>query len=226
MKFAVSADVAQAVQAWALAQMNIDPHAGPNGSYQITSVYYDTPDFSVFRRAPGYEIHKYRVRRYGTESIAHLERKSKQDGRVWKHRSTVPLAVLDQPMTEWGVPWFIRELTELNQRPVCVVTYQRMAFVSTSPTGPIRLTMDRFAIGSPVSQLILTPVSSGVPLLTDEVVVECKYLAMIPGLFKVLIETQQLTPTGLSKYRRCARAAGLVTEPDPTTPYSVGEAAV
>ena len=212
-KFAVPAAAADELQKWAAGRLAVDQHADPaRGGYRITSVYLDTPDFAVFRRAAGFDVHKYRVRRYGSEPVVQLERKSKKDGRVWKCRATVPQEVLSRPAAEWGASWFAQELADLDLRPVCAVTYQRMAFVGGGPTGPIRLTFDRAAVGTPTAAPAPVPVVDGVPLLADEVVVEFKYLAAMPALFKEAIEATKLAPTGLSKYRRCARAAGLVAE--------------
>jgi hypothetical protein len=211
-KFAVTAEAAAALQAWAADRLTADPHADPAGGYRVTSVYYDTPAFAVLRRAPGFDVHKHRVRRYGDEAVVHLERKSKTGGRVWKRRATVPHEVLTRPPADWGAPWFAQEVVGLGLRPVCAVTYQRMAFVGGGPTGPIRLTFDRAAVGAPTAAADPVPVADGIPLLADEVVVEFKYLAAMPALFKEAIEAARLAPTGLSKYRRCARAAGLVAE--------------
>jgi hypothetical protein len=215
MKFAVPTAVGEKVEEWAGRHLSLDPHADPalGNRYRITSVYFDTPEFDVFHRRPGFDVHKYRVRRYGTEPTVHLERKSKQDGRVWKHRATMPLPLLARPIADWPVPWFVQEITDLHLRPVCVVTYDRTALIGSSPTGPIRVTLDRAAVGVPTSALTLDPITSGVPLLSDEVVVELKYLTTIPPVFKDVIEAEKLTPTGLSKYRRCVRAAGLAVEP-------------
>ena len=43
------------------------------------------------------------------------------------------------------------------------------------------------------------------------VIVEFKYLSSLPSLFKSAIEQLQLQPTGVSKFRRCLRAAGLIS---------------
>lgn len=215
-KFSVPAAAAAAVEAWVAERLARDPHSDPvRNGYRITSVYFDTPAFDVFHRRPGFDVHKYRVRRYGTEPVAQLERKSKKDGRVWKHRAVAPLAALDRSADEWGVPWFAQELADLNLRPVCAVTYDRSAFVGAGPTGPVRVTFDRAAVGRTADGVSLAPVADGVSLLADEVVVELKYLASLPPLFKEAIEAHRLTQTGLSKYRRCARATGLAVDECP-----------
>jgi hypothetical protein len=213
LKFAVPPATADALQGWAVDRLQRDPHSDPEFGYLITSTYYDTPAYDVFRRATGFDVHKYRARRYGTEPTVHLERKSKADGRVWKVRGTMPLADLGKPLAEWGVGWFASDVAGLGLRPVCAVSYRRSAFVGDSPCGGVRLTIDRSAWGVPAAGVSLDPVTAGTALLSDVVVVELKFLAALPVLFKEAVEKFQLRPTGVSKYRRCVRAAGLCADP-------------
>lgn len=214
LKFAVPAAAAAELEAWAAEHLHRDPHAHPDHGYLITSTYFDTPAFDVFRRTAGFDVHKYRARRYGTEPTAHLERKSKSEGRVWKCRGTLPLAHLDRPPAEWGVGWFTADVAELGLRPVCAVSYRRAAYVGASPAGSVRLTLDRAAFGTPTAGVSLDPITAGIPLLSDVVVVELKFLSALPGLFKTAVERFRLQPTGVSKYRRCVRAAGLAAGPE------------
>lgn len=214
MKFAVAPAVADDLQAWAGERLKHDPHSDPTRGYLITSTYFDTPAFDVFRRTSGYDVHKYRARRYGTEPTVHLERKSKTDGRVWKVRGTMPLTGLTRPMTDWPVGWFAADVLGLGLRPTCVVSYRRSAFIGESSCGGVRMTLDRSAFGVPTAVVSLDPIAAGTPLLTDLVVVELKFLSGLPGLFKEAIERFRLQPTGVSKYRRCVRAAGLAAEPE------------
>lgn len=214
MKFAIAPAVADDLQAWAGEHLGHDPHSDPADGYLITSTYFDTPAFDVFRRTPGYDVHKYRARRYGTEPNVHLERKSKADGRVWKVRGTMPLADLSRPMGEWPVGWFAADVSGLGLRPTCVVSYRRAAYIGESGCGGVRMTLDRAAFGLPTAAVSLDPIAAGTPLLTDLVVVELKFLSSLPGLFKEAVERFRLRPTGVSKYRRCVRAAGLAAEPE------------
>lgn len=218
LKFLLPDPVAREVEAWAAARMALDPHADPalGNRYRVTSLYFDTPRLDVYRRADGFRRHKYRVRRYGTDRTVHLERKSKQGGRVWKHRTQIPLDrfdLLTAGVTDvWPAPWFAAEVADRGLRPVCRVTYQRAAFVGSGPTGPIRLTTDRAAVGAAADGLHVDPLTDGLPLLRDEVIVEFKFLAAMPAAFKDVIERLRLRPSPVSKYRRCAAAAGLAQE--------------
>lgn len=214
LKFALPSADADTLQEWASERLQPDPHSDPSSGYLITSTYFDTPAYDVFHRSPGFDIHKYRVRRYGTEPTAHLERKSKSAGRVWKRRGSMPMADLTRPFAKWSEGWFTDEVTRLGLRPVCSASYRRVAFVGDTVSGAVRLTVDRAAFGRPTSMIELHPLADGPPLLPELAVVEFKFLTALPVLFKEAVERFGLRPTGVSKFRRCVRATGLVTKPE------------
>ena len=217
LKFLLTEPAARELEVWAAAHLTRDPYADParGGRYQVTSVYFDTPGLDVLRRADGCRRDKHRVRRYGAAPVAYLERKSKARGRVSKCRVARPLdqiaallAATDGPTGEW----FALVLADLGLRPSCVVTYDQTAFVGTGPTGPVRLTLDRDAVSRRADGLDVTPVADGSPLLRDEVIAEFKFLVAMPALFREVIAALRLTPSAVSKYRRCAAAVGLPGE--------------
>jgi hypothetical protein len=218
VKFLLTEPQAREAEGMLRDHLALDPHADPTlgNAYRVTSVYFDTPNFDVFRRIDDHRGHKFRLRRYGSDPTVYLERKSKRDGRVWKRRSAVPLADLgrlsDGSNEEWPGAWFAWHLAARDLRPVCRVTYERTAFVGAGPDGPIRLTLDRAARGlaSSAAQQV-EPFAGGLPLLDGEVIAEFKFLTAMPPLFKDVIGALRLTPGRVSKYRRCAEAAGLVT---------------
>ncbi|HJZ93845.1 MAG TPA: polyphosphate polymerase domain-containing protein [Gemmataceae bacterium] len=211
---------AQAAEAERLLRPSLaaDPHADPTlgGAYRVTSVYFDTAAFDVYRRSENYRRRKYRVRRYGTSPIAFLERKSKSDQEVEKRRTAIPLAELGgldgAAPDEWSGAWFVKQLRDRGLRPVCRISYSRVALVGSCPEGPIRVTFDRAARGLGARGLDPEPVADGPPLLHDEVVAEFKFLGAMPSVFKCVVERLRLNPRPVSKYRRCVEAAGLVPE--------------
>lgn len=224
VKFVLSEEQARAVENRLCQQMSLDPHADPSlgNAYRITSIYFDTPGFDVYRRQPGHRARKYRVRRYGSSPVAFLERKSKNGQRVRKRRVAIPLEevnhVFGAPSEDWPGHWFTRQVAKRALRPVCRVTYERTAYVAAGPTGPIRLTFDRAARGLIADGLPLDLFHDGRPLLNDVVIVEFKFLSAMPVLFKEAIEDVRLTPQSSSKYRRCVDAVGLL--PQRTTAYA------
>jgi len=125
LKFGVSEPQAKELEAWAKGHLQLDPHADGENGYQITSIYFDTPTFDVFRKQPGYDVNKYRLRRYGLTPTVHLERKSKQDGRIWKCRESMDMSELARPRQEWPVNWFTQELDQLQLQPTGVSKFRR-----------------------------------------------------------------------------------------------------
>jgi len=217
-KFLVTPEVATRVAAWARAQMRPDPHGDPHadegggsscsGDYFVTTLYLDTPDFAVFHRAPELQGAKYRIRRYGAEPVAWLEKKVRTGDRVHKRRLRVELPEI----ARLGAPrWFDEEVADLGLAPTCAVAYRRTAFLGSGDHGPFRLTLDRALEG--MARRTWEFGTNGAPshaLLPDRVVCELKFRDALPHLFKQLLAQLGLEPSSFSKYRRLAVAAGLV----------------
>jgi len=216
VKFLVTEAEAVQIEERLRSRLAPDPHADNNGAYRVTSVYFDTPAWDVYHRSDKHRRRKYRVRRYGTSPTVFLERKSKKEQRVRKRRTALPLAELTglsgEGPSDWPGAWFARQVTARGLRPVCRVSYRRVALVGTCPDGPIRVTFDRTAHGGPANGPTPECVVDGHALLHTEVIVEFKFLASMPVLFKDVIDGLRLGPRPVSKYRRCVEAVGLATE--------------
>jgi len=150
LKFLVPERAVEPVLACARMHLDADPHADPvlGDGYSIHTLYFDTAHFDVYYRQGPYRNAKYRIRRYGAEAVAYLERKSKPEGRVRKHRTQVPLpeiSLLDgetMPM-DWAGRWFRRRLEKRHLHPTCQLSYERIARVGMMEGQPIRFTLDR-----------------------------------------------------------------------------------
>lgn len=216
VKFLLSESQARDVERLLQPSMILDPYADPTlgNAYRITSVYYDTPSFDVYHRGDGFRSRKYRLRRYGSSTTLFLERKTKREQQVKKVRTPIALdglAGLEHTNgDDWAGAWFVRQIAGRNLRPVCRVTYERVAYAAVGVDGPIRLTFDRAAHGAPTENASPEMVHDGVALLSNEVIVEFKFLGGMPVLFKDVIERLKLTPRSGSKYRRCVDAVGLL----------------
>ncbi len=226
IKFLINSPVGTQVREWARARLSPDPHgAGPHrDEYRITSVYLDTPDGHVFHRRGSYARSKYRLRRYGDAPTAFLERKLRTGNRLAKRRTRVSLETLP---SLWGTTaegnvevmgdataddptlWFRRRVVLRRLQPVCQVQYARTARVGDTAAGALRLTLDEDVTTLPVSTFDFT-IETGIPILTDRMVLELKYSARVPALFRQLIEEFGLTPTAASKYRFAVEALGTV----------------
>jgi len=219
MKFLISPGRADAIREWSRVKMSPDPHGGgeTGDEYRVTSLYLETDDFAVYERRGSYARSKYRVRRYGEGEGIFLERKLKTRNRVGKMRSIVDLREvnwLEQSETpkRWAGHWFHQHEQARRLRPVCQISYRRTARLAVSETGPIRLTLDQDLRAAPVREYAFTGYEDGVTLLPEQRILELKYKAEIPGLFKELMQQFDLWPTTSSKYRMAVEALELRKE--------------
>jgi len=229
LKFLLTEAQARDVEERARRHMFSDPHADPalDNAYRITSLYCDTPALDVFHRLAPFQRRKHRLRRYGQTPWIFLERKIKWGDRVKKRRTMIPdadLTILIQPPqpdrsptalsgldgAAWPGHWFHRHLAMRQLAPVCRIAYERVALVGEAAEGPLRLTFDRHIRGLMRRDWNLDDDGAGMPLLTDQVICEFKYRALLPSLFKEIILAARLTPGPVSKYRTFLRASGLI----------------
>jgi len=216
LKFRISDEAADQAIAWARSILEADPHIDPalGDGYSISSLYFDTPALTVFHRIGPDRRRKYRVRRYGSETLLYLERKLKSHGRVRKYRSRIPddeLCLLedDHPDREWSGDWFRRRVQIRRLEPVCRVTYWRVARVGVLEGHPVRFTVDRELRAACAGGLCLPAGSEGVPFLTGEAIMELKFPRVLPQAFKALVHDLSISPGTVSKYRLAVATCGL-----------------
>ncbi len=227
IKFQVPEFAGEKILTWARSRLLPDPNAngdGKSGIYQITSLYFDTDDFDVYRRNGSFGRSKYRVRRYGPSKSAFLERKLKTRGLVSKRRSAVDVAELERLQAleadpGWPGFWYHQRLLARRLKPICQIAYRRTALVAMTNYGPVRLTLDHCIQTVPLNSIGFNDLSPGLPLL-EQVIVEFKFRVDMPVLFKNLVEEFALTPQRISKYRLAVVALGLV-EPMESAPPPV-----
>lgn len=214
LKFVVDASQANAILGWARLNLDVDPHAQGEG-YRVTSLYFDTSAFDVYRRRGSYARSKYRIRRYASNPTVFLERKMKRGHCVGKTRCGIPAAELDRlkaetPDRTWPGAWFHRRLHARGLHAVCQVAYERTARVLPTSDGPIRLTLDRNLRALPVHGFAFEG-QEGVELLEPgRHVLELKFFGTLPAPFRVLVEETGIAPVQFSKYRAAAAALGLI----------------
>jgi len=220
LKFELSQNDVLRMKAWASRHLNPDPH-GDEGSYRVTSVYCDTPEFDVFHRSPGYRASKLRLRRYGSAPFVFLERKIKKGDRVRKRRvevspeelprlSTYVAGVL--PPSGWAASWFLDYALKKRVAPICRVGYRRTAFYGVSGGQAVRLTIDENLVGLPARGWEALPLEEGLGLLPGGALLELKFQDAIPELFRRLLPDLPPQTARVSKYRRCVRLCGLAQE--------------
>ncbi len=215
LKFLLSESQAREVQARIEPILQLDPNADPalGGAYRTTSLYSDTQAMDVYLRRGSLARDKYRVRRYGEAPILFLERKTKWGRRVQKHRTSIPHAqehgLAQETRAEgWEGAWFHEQVLALGLRPVCLIAYERLAFI-----GPdVRLTFDRRLQGKLIQQWSVASVQAGVPFLTEQVICEIKFQGVLPAFFKAIVQELNLAPSTVSKYRRFVQTAGIAPQ--------------
>jgi hypothetical protein len=219
LKFLVDEAQAREAEAWASSRLAPDPHGDLSlgGAYRTTTLYLDTPALDVFHRSPSFKRSKHRLRRYGTERLIYLERKTKDGDRVRKQRNAIPdgeLSLFAAPLsvTTWPGHWFHRRLLDRGLRPAALVVYHRTAYIGGGAEGPYRLTLDRRLRGSRLAEWVVLAEDGGLPLLPGQVILELKFRIALPAAFKGLVQSMRLDPSLVSKYRTCIRAWGTPAE--------------
>jgi hypothetical protein len=205
VKFVVEPHIGARMREWARVHLDADPHgSGPCADeYDTTSLYFDTAELDVFHSRGSYRRAKYRIRRYGASDLVFLERKLRTKVLLAKRRTTIALGdlpLVDEADYAWSGTWFQKRLDARRLRPACQVSYRRTARVGVSATGPIRLTFDERLRAQSVSTVDFVA-QEGRPVFEGHVIVEMKFRAVVPGVFKRLIEEFGLVPEPVSKYR-------------------------
>lgn len=220
IKFVIDGSLARCIREWARIHLQADPHGtGPCGDeYDTTSIYFDTRQFDVLHRRRSFARAKYRVRRYGAADTLYLERKLRKPGVLIKRRTLAPLSFLERLDTtddgaDWAGAWFHRRLIARELRPVCQVSYRRMARFIDLPEGQARLTLDSHPRASSLAEARFSdgPV---VPFLGDDMILELKYRGKLPAVFRRLVEDFALSAATASKYRLGMAAVGHVAMDD------------
>lgn len=226
IKFQVPEFAGEEILEWAKIRLSPDPNAaddGQIGAYRITSLYFDSEQFDVYHRNGSFGRSKYRIRRYGPSKVVFLERKLKTRGLVSKRRASVDAVELDRLQESeadagWPGFWYHQRLLARRLRPVCQISYRRIARVAMTQYGPIRLTVDRGIQTVPLNLTAFNDLAPGIGVSEDQVIVEFKFRVAMPALFKELVEKFALTPKRVSKYRLAVVALGLVEPSEPQVP--------
>lgn len=212
LKFLVPESVAISLAERVSHELVRDSHSMADAGYHINTLYLDTPQFDIYRRVGRFGRRKFRLRRYGAESLIWLEQKRKREGRVRKRRYPVPETEISWlTSSEVGLPhpadWFRDRCAVRQLAPVCQVTYHRLAWTGAADDGPIRLTIDDQIVAAPtLSWVVPTAPLAGDWLIPGNRIVEMKFCRMLPTLFRTLIQDYRLDVTSFSKYRTAIEA--------------------
>lgn len=193
-----------------------DSHAGPDGSYRVTSLYFDTPyDAALREKLDGVDRReKFRLRYYGeAPAFLKLEKKCKVNGLCGKRSARLTLEEAERLLAgdaafllERGEPLLAELYHKLRGtllRPRTVVCYDREAFLYAP--GNVRVTLDRNLRTRKGAAGFLPPAPFPLKPLEDVTVLEIKYDAFLPDLARLAVQVPDRRAGACSKYTLCRR---------------------
>jgi len=219
LKIPIDAARAEEILDWVRSRMAPDPHGDGENSdaYQVTSLYFDTNGFDVFHRNGSFARSKYRVRRYNRSDHVFLERKLRVGQQVRKRRSSVGMEELTRltngaEKNGWPGGWFHRRLLVRRLNPICQLTYGRVARMTETSEGALRLTVDQEIHACSLSSPEFRSDTQPIAIAPARAVVELKFQRHMPALFRRLIEEFALEPRAFSKYRLAVSELGFIPQ--------------
>lgn len=191
-----------------------DIHTKPDGSYEIRSLYFDTPtDRALREKIDGVnEREKFRIRYYnGDTSVIHLEKKSKKNGLGSKVSDSLTREEA-QAIVDGRLDWMISskrpvvielysKMMSQGLRPKTIVDYTREPFVYEP--GNVRVTLDYnirtglFCTDFLNSQCVTIP--AGEPVI----ILEVKWDEFLPSVIRSAVQLEGRSSGAFSKYRAC-----------------------
>jgi hypothetical protein len=201
LKFAVPEAKADELVAALSAMLEPDPYGGPDGEYNVMSLYLDTPELDAYRRTVE---HKWRVRRYGSSSRLFAELKAKpESGRVVKRRTEFDAFLLPKLVDREGpAKWFSKQISRNNLSTTRLVSYRRNAFVGDIDGVTMRVTLDRNIRGAEATRLFMPASLQNSVSLGDDRILEVKFATEMPPRLGSVLNDLELLSGSFSKYRQ------------------------
>lgn len=191
-----------------------DDHAKPDGTYDVRSLYFDTPSDKALReKIDGVnQREKFRIRYYnGDTSLIQLEKKSKLNGLGNKHNASLTAeeaqAIVDGNLTwmpESGRPLVIELYSKMQSeglRPKTIVDYTREPFVY--PPGNVRITLDYNIRTGLHCTDFLNPQCITIPAGDKVIIMEVKWDEFLPTIIRKAVGLDNRRSSAFSKYRIC-----------------------
>lgn len=191
-----------------------DPHVGPDGTYQIRSLYFDNyKDKALVEKLNGVNNReKFRIRIYNHDSsLIRLEKKSKINGLCVKE--DVPLTKEECLrlirgdilwMRETGEPLFLELYAKMKSqllKPRVIVDYTRLPFIYEP--GNVRITMDYNIRTGLVGCELFDAMLPTVPIPDSAMLLEVKYDAFLPDVIRAATQLWDRQASSFSKYAAC-----------------------
>jgi len=192
----------------------VDEHAGPDGTYQVRSLYFDTPvDRALREKIDGVNVReKFRIRYYNDDaSYIKLEKKSKRNG--FGNKQSAGLTACEaQAIVDGDYGWMLQSgrplVAELYSkiiteglRPKTIVDYTREPFVFAP--GNVRVTLDyNIRTGLGCTDFLdphCVTISAGDPVI----IMEVKWDEFLPSIIRKAVGLEHGRSGAFSKYRAC-----------------------
>lgn len=188
-----------------------DKHAGPDGTYRVTSLYFDTPYDSALReKIDGVNRReKFRLRYYGTDPcFIRLEKKYKVNGLCGKNSARMTQEQVEKLLSgryefllDLGDKLFLEFYSKLKGKglwPKTIVRYNREAFLYTP--GNVRITLDRDIRTGLGNVDFLNPKIFYLRAMEPGTVLEVKYDAFLPEFVRMAVQVPGRQAAACSKY--------------------------
>jgi hypothetical protein len=226
LKYVVSLKQAELFKATLKLFLVPDMYGNNQGRYSISNLYYDSPDLRCYyeKEAGLLNRRKLRIRCYETGTVltddasVFVEIKQRIDRITLKRRVVLPYRDAlrlcnDRQMPDYQdcdkstIEEIFAFLYQYNLQPVCIVRYNRQAFVGGDYDPGLRVTFDT-ALSCQTHQLHIHEPTSGLMILSPgQVVMEIKVNERIPSWLTSLIAAHNLQMVRVSKYCRSIEAS-------------------
>lgn len=218
-KYAISAAQIPLLKSRIVNLMQRDPHAGPDGIYNIRSLYFDdyTNRFFYENENGTDPREKYRIRIYNhsSERIM-LECKRKEHGKTNKKSCPLTLEqaeklIRGQTLTQAEINSpllrkFTLEMQTRNLHPVIIVEYERIPYIYKN--GNVRVTFDtQISSSSNISDFFSENLPKRPIMPVGQHLLEVKFDEYLPDFIYRSLNLNQLRQTTYSKYYLCRKFA-------------------
>jgi len=242
LKYLITLREAERFKTALRAYLTDDEHGSGNGSYALTSLYYDSPDFRCYwEKVDGIKFRrKLRIRRYETEAPltadtpVFIEIKQRLDRVTQKRRVILPyrdaLLLCNErqipekfnPVDKPVIEEIYAFLWQYNLSPASIVRYERQALIGSEYDIGLRVTLDT-SLTFQTQQLHLHEAPISLPMFpVSWVVMEIKVNERIPYWLTELVAAHNLTMIRVSKYCRGIELAQSMAPALPRVSLSTG----
>jgi hypothetical protein len=229
LKYTVHESTAERIRDFVLAHLELDSSGTeqPDHSYRVNSIYLDSPDLRSFWDWVNANRNRFKLRmRYYSErpdDPVFLEIKRREKNCILKqrccvHKRAAPIILAGQfpPESDLIAPDeksrralenFIQMVTDLEARPIALVSYRREAYIDSENEG-VRVTFDRDVRIAPRPTCDFSlEMDQFVRPFGNLVIVELKFTNRFPNWFTDMVQTLGMDRGAAAKY--CEGVAAL-----------------